>query len=140
MMKKVLAGAIIVYGLFMGFVIVNGFVKKQSDEKQTSSNGAQSRNDARSNSPAPEAPDSSSKTYSKAEIAMHASENDCWLLIDGTVYDVTKFISEHPGGAREILNICGQDATNAFQTQGGQGDHSNQAQDMLQDYTIGSVE
>lgn len=34
-----------------------------------------------------------------AEVAKHNSPNDCWILVNGKVYDLTKFAPEHPGGA-----------------------------------------
>ena len=45
-----------------------------------------------------------------AEVAMHASADDCYLVIRDRVYDVTKFADEHPGG-KIILTYAGEDAT-----------------------------
>ncbi|HLP22612.1 MAG TPA: cytochrome b5-like heme/steroid binding domain-containing protein [Microbacteriaceae bacterium] len=60
---------------------------------------------------------------SAAEVASHASAESCWTVIDGTVYDLTPWITEHPGGARSILELCGRDGTAAFMGQhGGQRD------------------
>ena len=73
------------------------------------------------------------------ELAKHNSVNSCWLLISGKIYDVTFFISSHPGGAAEILNSCGTDATTAFATQGGTGSHSSSATSMLAAYYIGDL-
>jgi L-lactate dehydrogenase (cytochrome) len=28
----------------------------------------------------------------------HSSKESCWILIHNKVYDVTKFLNEHPGG------------------------------------------
>lgn len=53
------------------------------------------------------------KTFSMSEIAIHNSKNDCWTVISGDVYDLTKFINRHPGGD-EILRACGTDATSLF--------------------------
>lgn len=75
-----------------------------------------------------------------AEIAKHNNSNNCWMAIDGKVYDVTKSISNHPGGALEIIKFCGTDATAAFQTKDSRGrDHSQAAYTMLTPYYIGNV-
>lgn len=41
--------------------------------------------------------------------------DDLWVVIHGKVYDLTKFLPEHPGGPRIILKYAGKDATNAFE-------------------------
>ena len=73
------------------------------------------------------------------ELSLHNSASSCWLLISGKLYDVTSFISQHPGGARGILSTCGTDATQAFLTQGGQGSHSSFATGLLTSYYIGDL-
>ena len=42
-----------------------------------------------------------------AEVAKHTKKNDCWIVLDSYVYDVTRFLSEHPGGAPIILKNAG---------------------------------
>lgn len=37
-------------------------------------------------------------------------------MIQGQVYDLTKFIEAHPGGEQAILEHAGKDATETFQT------------------------
>ena len=78
--------------------------------------------------------------YSYAEISKHNTEQDCWLLISGKVYDVTKFIARHPGG-KTLLQGCGQDATILFLTRpmGSGTEHSSRAKSMLDDYYIGNL-
>jgi cytochrome b involved in lipid metabolism len=49
-----------------------------------------------------------------SEVSSHNNENDCWLVIDGQVYDVTRYIPMHPGGRDKIIAFCGKDATSAF--------------------------
>jgi cytochrome b involved in lipid metabolism len=49
------------------------------------------------------------------EIAKHSSATDCWMAIDGQVYDLSQYIKDglHPGGDK-ILNGCGKDASDMF--------------------------
>eukprot|EP00933_Yihiella_yeosuensis_P044702 TRINITY_DN39969_c0_g1_i1.p1 TRINITY_DN39969_c0_g1~~TRINITY_DN39969_c0_g1_i1.p1 ORF type:complete len:516 (-),score=143.09 TRINITY_DN39969_c0_g1_i1:286-1833(-) len=53
-------------------------------------------------------------TITKEEFAKHNKPDDAWLLIDGDVYDVTKFAGMHPGGAGLLLEYAGKDATEDF--------------------------
>ncbi|GMA18134.1 cytochrome b5 domain-containing protein [Arsenicicoccus piscis] len=62
------------------------------------------------------------KSYSMAVVADHNNSSSCWVAIDKTVYDLTKWIGDHPGGPDKIRAICGTDATQAFNTQ-----HANDA-------------
>ena len=38
------------------------------------------------------------RIFTKAEVAKHDTVGDCWMIINGKVYDVTPFVDEHPGG------------------------------------------
>ncbi len=71
------------------------------------------------------------------EIAKHADKESCYSAIDGKVYDLTEFMSKHPGGAGNILKICGKDGSEAFS---GQHEGSAQAKAALPDYMIGELE
>lgn len=71
------------------------------------------------------------------EVAKHASEEDCWILIRNKVYGVTDFINEHPGGSFRIIPSCGKDATEGFETQGGRGSHSQDAYQLLPEFLLG---
>jgi cytochrome b involved in lipid metabolism len=48
------------------------------------------------------------------EIKRHNTKNDLWIVIDGCVYDITKFQKKHPGGHKVINFYSGQDATVSF--------------------------
>ncbi|KAM0232283.1 hypothetical protein ACHAP5_010803 [Fusarium lateritium] len=50
-------------------------------------------------------------TIPRAEVAQHNTTESCWIVIHGTVWDVTDFLSEHPGGRTLILKSAGEDAT-----------------------------
>jgi len=50
------------------------------------------------------------------EVAKHNSETDCWQIINNKVYDVTKDLATHPGGAETMIPYCGKEATEAYDT------------------------
>lgn len=54
------------------------------------------------------------EAFTMDEITKHNSEESCWTIIRGEVYDLTDWISQHPGGPDKILSICGKDGTEAF--------------------------
>lgn len=41
------------------------------------------------------------------ELAKHNSAQDCWIVYGGKVFDVTMFLSLHPGGPAPIARFCG---------------------------------
>jgi cytochrome b involved in lipid metabolism len=49
------------------------------------------------------------------------------------VYDVTKYLDDHPGGAEVMLDVAGQDADEFFEDIG----HSKDAREELKQYYIG---
>ena len=53
-------------------------------------------------------------SYSVDEVAKHNKKDDCWVIIDGKVLDVTGFLPDHPGGEKAILLYAGRDATEEF--------------------------
>ncbi|KAK4688969.1 L-lactate dehydrogenase (cytochrome), partial [Tremellales sp. Uapishka_1] len=62
----------------------------------------------------PAEPPSGQKLISYEEVQKHRSREDCWVVIDGNVYDVTDFLDNHPGGGGIILANAGKDATKIF--------------------------
>jgi len=48
------------------------------------------------------------------EVARHNTKEDCWVVVNGEVLNVTKFLSEHPGGELAILTFAGKDASEEF--------------------------
>lgn len=58
-------------------------------------------------------------TYTLAQVSTHTSESSCWTVISGIVYNLTPFISQHPGGKKDIMRICGIDGTQAYNAQHG---------------------
>ncbi len=77
---------------------------------------------------------------SLAEVARHASAEDCWMVIQGTVYNLTAYLPEHPTKPSIILPWCGQEATEAYQTKNKGRAHSPRAHEALTNFSIGRVE
>lgn len=69
------------------------------------------------------------------EIQGHTDAQSCWCVMHGLVYDLTKFLDSHPGGAHVILEVAGQDATEAFEDIG----HTLQARVMADEYIVGRL-
>jgi cytochrome b involved in lipid metabolism len=81
-------------------------------------------------------PSSATTSYTKSQVAEHSTATSCWSIIDGKVYDLTDWISRHPGGEQAILILCGKDGTEAFHGQ--HGDAQRQA-DVLATMKIGDL-
>ncbi|KAI8799840.1 microsomal cytochrome b5 [Cladochytrium replicatum] len=75
------------------------------------------------------------KTFVWADITAHNKRKDIWLVIEGKVYNITKFMDEHPGGEEVLLEQGGGDATEAFEEIG----HSDDAKELLKEYLIGEL-
>jgi len=48
------------------------------------------------------------------DIKAHENEETPWFVLQGEVYDGTKFLKEHPGGAQSITAVAGTDCTDEF--------------------------
>jgi cytochrome b involved in lipid metabolism len=55
-----------------------------------------------------------SREFTTDEVSRHNKESDCWVIIDGSVYDLTGFLPDHPGGKKAIMTFAGRDATEEF--------------------------
>lgn len=77
-------------------------------------------------------PTSTTTSYTLAQVAEHNTKDDCWMILDGGVYDVTSFIPDHPGGDK-ILRGCGKDATQMF------AKHPESAKAMKEKFKIGTL-
>jgi len=51
------------------------------------------------------------------QVKANNSSASCWSVIDGNVYDLTRWINSHPGGAGAIKGLCGIDGTQEFNRQ-----------------------
>ncbi|GMY11812.1 cytochrome b5 [Fagus crenata] len=77
-----------------------------------------------------------SKLYTMQEASEHNTKDDCWVVIDGKVYDVTSYLDEHPGGDDVVLVATGKDATDDFEDAG----HSKSAKELMETFCIGELD
>jgi len=78
------------------------------------SKAASEESNSRSDSRPPQAAPTADRQISMEELALHNKKSDCWMLIGGVVYDVSKFLSAHPGGSKPLEENAGGDATKVF--------------------------
>ena len=82
-----------------------------------------------------------SKTLTLAEVAAHDREEDCYLIIGNErtggakVYDVTKYLDEHPGGDAVLLELAGKYADDMFEDIG----HSTEARKVMAQFLKGPL-
>jgi alkylation response protein AidB-like acyl-CoA dehydrogenase/predicted heme/steroid binding protein len=55
-----------------------------------------------------------SKTFTTGDVASHNKPGDLYIIVDGDVYDLTKFQDEHPGGKKILQRVAGKDASKQF--------------------------
>lgn len=84
--------------------------------------------------------DNTDKFVAMSEVARHASSEDCWMVINTRVYDLTAYLPEHPSKPSIILPWCGKEASEAYKTKSKGRSHSTQADQALANYAIGRVE
>ena len=52
--------------------------------------------------------------YTMEKVKANNSATSCWSVIRGNVYDLTKWINQHPGGSGAIRGLCGTDGSAEF--------------------------
>ncbi|GAM26830.1 hypothetical protein SAMD00019534_100050 [Acytostelium subglobosum LB1] len=75
------------------------------------------------------------KTFNLEEIKKHNSLKDLWIIYNNDVYDITKFVEDHPGGEEVLKANAGIDGTQEFDDVG----HSDSAKSKMKQYRIGRV-
>ncbi|KAL0941457.1 cytochrome b2 [Colletotrichum truncatum] len=55
-----------------------------------------------------------SNLISLTDLSKHNTKTDCWIAVHSKVWDITDFISEHPGGPSVLLKCAGSNATKIF--------------------------
>jgi cytochrome b involved in lipid metabolism len=81
-------------------------------------------------------PTSNSSALTMDQVKKNNTASRCWSVINGNVYNLTNWISSHPGGKDAITRLCGTDGTKVFSNQH-QGDP--QAESRLSGFLLGKL-
>ncbi|KAE8354694.1 cytochrome b5-like heme/steroid binding domain-containing protein [Aspergillus coremiiformis] len=78
---------------------------------------------------------SETKELTFQEVSSHNTKKDLYMVVHDKVYDCSSFVDEHPGGEEVLLDVGGQDATEAFEDVG----HSDEAREILDGLFVGNL-
>jgi cytochrome b involved in lipid metabolism len=130
---QALLSSLAVAGLLLTAACANDDVPDEATEDAS----PDSHNDEATAEPESPDADAESDVFGMEEVAENNTQESCWAVMDDTVYDLTGWIDQHPGGPERIEQLCGTDATDAFDRQhGGQDTPEGQ----LSEFEIGSLE
>ena len=109
--------------------LIIGSVGQVLESKVSNSNSTSSQSQTNSNTGA-------TASLTSAEVSKHNSVNDCWSVVNNQVYDLTSYVNSHPGGVRNIEQICGKDGSVLFKNQHGSQSRPN---NVLSGFLLGSL-
>ncbi|PZC73390.1 cytochrome b5 [Helicoverpa armigera] len=75
------------------------------------------------------------RQFTREEVSKWTTREEAVFIIDNVVYNVTKFLDEHPGGHEVLVNVAGKDASEDFDDVG----HSLDAKELMKKYVVGEV-
>ncbi|KAI9709658.1 MAG: hypothetical protein M1812_007636 [Candelaria pacifica] len=78
---------------------------------------------------------SSTQELTYSDVSEHSSKKDLYLVVHDKIYNASSFVDEHPGGEEVLLDVGGQDATEAFEDVG----HSDEAREILEGLLVGNL-
>ena len=82
---------------------------------------------------------STTQGFTMQEVAQHNSQSDCYVAYQGTVYNITSYLPNHPGGIRKATQMCGQNIDSFSGQHSGGSFSSPQAQEMLAPLEVGKL-
>jgi len=83
---------------------------KSKDKNEDKDKKEEEKKESSTTNPSP----NRERLISMEEVSKHNTENDCWVVINGYVLNMTNFLSEHPGGKNAILLYAGKNASDEF--------------------------
>lgn len=149
MIKKIVVISIVAVVVIATGITLATFMNRSSKQESSGSTATSTVRSADSQASAANQSASCGQkggTCTVAEISSRNSKSSCWVIYDGSYYDVTKFISEHDGGAGAFTEAtCGNDITNYLSGATNSGTdvkknkHSSSAYSILETYKVGPV-
>ena len=79
------------------------------------------------------------RVYTMEDVDKHSSSKDRWLVVDGKVYDVTKYIKDHPGGEDIMMEKNQTDGSSDLTDMFNSAGHSTDARAIMAGLCIGNV-
>lgn len=107
---------IAVVGVLAFVLIAGGYFALSRQAQKTDSTPAANKSDVEGNSAISQT-ETVKNAFTLEDIADFNTEEKCYTAINGEVYNLTPFISQHPGGKERIMSVCGIDGTEFFSAQ-----------------------
>lgn len=127
--SKIIIGIIVLVIFAIGSFVA---LTRKSPVEDSASTIPENTNKVVANVPVDNTVAPTTKNYTLADVSKHNNPSDCWTAVNGKVYEVTKWIKEHPGGAKAIISMCGIDGSAGFNDQhGGQRRPANELATFL---------
>lgn len=122
--SKIIIGLVVLVIFAIGSFVA---LTRKSPVEDSASTIPENTNKVVANVPVDNTDTVATKIYTLADVSKHNNPSDCWTTVNGKVYEVTKWIKEHPGGAKEIISMCGIDGSAGYNGQhGGQKRPANE--------------
>ena len=118
MNKNIIIGIVVVAVLVVGYLFLTAENRSENTKSENAQMQYENANEKMNDNSSKETQNKTGqeqalanemRKISREEFAKHNSKDDCWVHFRGKVYDVTAWLSKHPGGADKIAQFCGKD-------------------------------
>jgi len=136
-MKKLTLSAIIIFISITSVIFTANLITKPTTKFVQNSNiqsGKIITTTSKFNNIKTKTSNTANSSFTLSQAKQHSTRKDCYLIVKNNVYNVSSYISSHPGGKRNITSRCGTEVTGIFAQI-----HSNRAWDLLAKYKIGTL-
>lgn len=88
--------------------------------------------------PSPSAALGEERHFTWQDVSKHNTASSAWVIIDRRVYDITKFLPNHPGGKEMLLLSAGRECTDLF-TMYHWWDDAAKARSIMEKFFVGHL-